>query len=162
MDVSPRELREGDLRRLTPRFANNVIGCFGCPAETSCRTGILSEDILPDRRLRARVRCPAAQQAGPGVAHGGWTATVLDECIGHLPYHLGVGAVTATLTVDYKKPVPLETDLTVEARVDAVNGRRWELSGEMTLPGHGIVAHAHGIWIQRRDDHYARAAHTFT
>src|ERR1700687_3616951 len=52
----------------------------------------------------------------PGHCHGGIIATILDEAMGKVNKLRQVIAVTAQMTVDYLRPVPLHTPLRVESR----------------------------------------------
>jgi hypothetical protein len=48
-----------------------------------CRLGIEHETLNADRTVHSTLICPSDQEGGPQVAHGGWTAGVLDELSGH-------------------------------------------------------------------------------
>jgi acyl-coenzyme A thioesterase PaaI-like protein len=101
--------------------------------------------------------CPRSQEGGPNVAHGGWTAAVMDECLGHLPLLKRVLSVTAELTVGFVKPVPVKRQVQVRAWVERREGSRWYIAGEMTLlPGGVVPARASGIWVTRDPGHFAR------
>jgi acyl-CoA thioesterase FadM len=66
-------------------------------------------------------------------------------------------SVTATLTVNYLKPVPVERPLEVRARIDKIDGSKWFISGELVLlPGRSVLATASGIWIARDPSHFIR------
>jgi acyl-coenzyme A thioesterase PaaI-like protein len=72
---------------------------------------------------------------GPGIAHGGWTAAVFDDVLGRLGLGLGELAVTASLSVQYLKPVPIEQDLIVQGRVVSRRGTRRMVTGELRVAG---------------------------
>jgi hypothetical protein len=56
--------------------------------------------------------------------------------------------VTATLTVDFLRPVPIVVPLRLTARVDRRDGRRWYLSGDLRLvQGDVVLARGNGVWI---------------
>ncbi len=71
------------------------------------------------------------------MAHGGWTAGVLDEVLGHVPILLGQLSVTGTLTVRFLKPVPIERPLEARAWVDRVERQKWFCSGQLVLASSG-------------------------
>jgi acyl-coenzyme A thioesterase PaaI-like protein len=103
------------------------------------------------------VVCPRDQQGGPEVAHGGWTASVLDEALGHLPLVEGVFAVTAELSVRYRKPVPVERPLVARSWVDRREGSRWYIHGELLLAsGRAVLATAEGVWVSRDAGHFSK------
>jgi acyl-coenzyme A thioesterase PaaI-like protein len=110
-----------------------------------------------DGTVRFALTCPRDHEGGPDVAHGGWTAAVLDDCLGHVPLLNRVLSVTAELTVSFVKPVPVGRPLEVRAWVERREGSRWYISGEMVLlPGRAVVARASGIWVSRDNGHFAR------
>ncbi len=63
-------------------------------------------------------------QGAPGLAHGGVLSTALDEILGSLNWLLAGPAVTGRLECDFRRPVPVGTDLVVDAEVVGVKGRR--------------------------------------
>jgi acyl-coenzyme A thioesterase PaaI-like protein len=101
--------------------------------------------------------CPREHEGGPNVAHGGWTAAILDEVLGHVPILHGQLAVTGTLTIRYVRPVPIERELEARAWVARREGRRWYVAGELVLASTGaVLASAEGIWVERDPAHYDR------
>src|SRR4051812_39773418 len=116
-----------------PRTGAGVVLCGACRRVGSCRLGVEKEHLDDDGALRFVVTCGREHEGGPHVAHGGWTAAVLDDCLGHLPLRHGVLSVTAELTVTFVKPVPVGRPVEISARVDRREGSRWYISGEMTL-----------------------------
>ncbi|WP_372349756.1 PaaI family thioesterase [Streptomyces sp. KL116D] len=146
-----------DESLLPPRNACGVALCGTCTPASACRLGVLSERLEDDGSAVFSVVCPADQEGGPGVAHGGWTASVLDECLGHLPLLRGTTTVTAELTVSYVKPVSVGAPLEVRAWLDKQEGSRWFLRGELALlPGGAPLARASGIWVARDRSHFTR------
>lgn len=90
----------------------------------------------------------------PGIVHGGFLATILDEGLGRccfkaLPHNI---AVTATLKVDYKKPTPAGTFLVLRAKTTKVDGRKAWVQGRLEMlpkPGEEpiVFAEAEGLFI---------------
>ena len=71
------------------RRNSGVLLCSGCTKRGSCRLGVLKEELRPDDTYSATVICGAENEAGPNVAHGGWTddmnasaAAKMRPCIG--------------------------------------------------------------------------------
>lgn len=130
--------------------------CGGCKPIGHCRLGIGSIEIEGDGAT-AIVRCAERFFAGPGVAHGGWTAAVFDDAMGRALLLLGAKAVTGTLTVKYLRPVPVEEDLRVTVTRDRVEGRRILVSASLRLAASNVeLSSAIGIWIERQPDHFGR------
>lgn len=130
--------------------------CGGCLAHGQCRLGV-GALVRDGAATRAAVICAKHFHAGPQVAHGGWTAAVFDDVMGRSTILRGAPAVTGTMTVDFLKPVPVEEALVVEVLVEGNEGRRWMLSATLRLArGDVPLARAHGVWIERREDHFER------
>jgi uncharacterized protein (TIGR00369 family) len=101
--------------------------CFAC--------GSLNPDGLRLRfeypepgRCQAEIVLPRKFQGWQGIAHGGIVATLLDEAFAHAAGGAargvnGEGAVTAEMTILFKKPVPIGVLVFLEGRVSAVRGR---------------------------------------
>lgn len=140
-----------------PRTAGGVALCGACRVAGSCRLGVEGERLDEDGVAVFELTCPRDQEGGPNVAHGGWTAAVLDDCLGHLPLLHRVLSVTAELRVSFVKPVPVERPLEVRAWVERREGRRWYIAGEMVLlPTRAVLARVSGIWVTRDQGHFAR------
>jgi acyl-coenzyme A thioesterase PaaI-like protein len=139
----------GDFQR-PPRTEGGVALCGSCKRSGVCRLGLTEERLDDEGVAHFLLTCPADHEGGPNVAHGGWTASVLDEALGHVPILHGDPAVTGTLTVRYVKPVPIEHLVEITARVDRHEGRKWYVSGELRLSASGaLLASAEGTWIAR-------------
>ncbi len=94
-------------------------------------------------------------QSYPGVAHGGISATILDEVIGRaIMAHYGQNTfgVTVDLQVKFKKPVPLNVELKVIGRLTEDRGRIFAGTGELYLPDGTIAATATGKYMKRTLD----------
>ncbi len=94
-------------------------------------------------------------QSYPGIAHGGISATVLDEVIGRaimMDHDHQTFGMTLDLQVRYRKPVPLDVELKVVGRIVAAKGRLFEGSGELYLSDGSVAVEAHGKYMKRRID----------
>ncbi len=81
--------------------------------------------------------------------HGGWTAAVLDEALGHTTLSRGYTAVTKWLTVEYLSPGPVGVQLEIEGWVEQMlPDGEWRLAGELRF-GRDVLARAHGVWVSR-------------
>jgi acyl-coenzyme A thioesterase PaaI-like protein len=88
----------------------------------------------------------AAYEGPPGCVHGGVIAALFDELLGVANISAGVGAMTGTLTITYRSPTPLKTDLAFYAKVEGVDGRKVRTMGTIHA-GDRLCAEAHGIFI---------------
>jgi acyl-coenzyme A thioesterase PaaI-like protein len=91
-------------------------------------------------------------QSYPNILHGGISATILDETIGRalmVKYGSDSFGVTVELNLRYKKPVPLNEELKVVARVTNDKGRLFEGSGELVLPNGDVAVIAKGKYMKK-------------
>ncbi len=135
-----------------------IAPCRGCQiSNTPCRFGADDFIALSETVARVRLTCPAAFEGGPRVAHGGWTAAVFDDVLGRFLTHTGLRSVTATLTVDYLLPVPVEQPLELHLEIASREGRRNHLTGALRLQGSDRdLALARGVWVELRPGHFER------
>jgi len=83
----------------------------------------------------------------PGHCHGGIIATILDDAMGKVNKLRHVIAVTKEMTVEYLKPVPLETPLRVEGREVSVHGRQHINAAEILNDNNEVLARSRGTFI---------------
>jgi acyl-coenzyme A thioesterase PaaI-like protein len=94
----------------------------------------------------AHARFGAAYEGPPGCVHGGWVAAAFDEVLGFVQSTTGQPGMTGTLTIRYRKPTPLNTDLRFEATVQRIEGRKIFAEGRL-YNGDVLTAEADGIFI---------------
>lgn len=103
----------------------------------------------------SRLVCSPENEGGPEVAHGGWTSAVMDELAGHTLTMNGEFAVTGTLTVTYRRPVPIGWELTGRAWIDRREGRKVFVQATLELEASGaLLAQAEAIMIGRPASHF--------
>ncbi|HTZ99388.1 MAG TPA: PaaI family thioesterase [Candidatus Aquilonibacter sp.] len=88
--------------------------CFACGGANARGMRLTFEQDDAKRRIRGLFRLSADYQGASGFAHGGIIATLLDEAMGKVSRFNGETAVTAELTVEYRRPVPIDEDIVVE------------------------------------------------
>lgn len=117
------------------------------------------------KELIALFTLRSQHQSYPGLAHGGISATVLDEVIGRaimIDHDHQTFGMTLDLQVRYRKPVPLDVELKVVGRIDADKVRLFEGSGELYLPDGTVAVEARGKYMKRRIDQITTADFTET
>jgi len=92
-------------------------------------------------------------QAGPGLVHGGLVAAALDEACGLLATWYRFPAVTARIFVRYRRPVPINTELLVEARLTSERGRRLRVEGRIG-DGSEVLAEARAAFLHVPLEHF--------
>lgn len=88
-------------------------------------------------------------QGWRGIAHGGIVMALLDEAMAHAAGYAGHRGVTASVSVRFRNPVPLERPIEVRGRVTW--RRRNVLGVEATIfDDRGrVLAHADGSFVSR-------------
>lgn len=115
----------------------------------------LANPLAPPLRLAvqgARVvgtaRFGAAYEGPPGCVHGGYIAAAFDEVLGMAQSLGGRPGMTGTLTVRYRRPTPLRTDLRFEATLDGTERRKIFTSGRLyDATTDEVTAEAEAIFI---------------
>ena len=143
--------------QLPPQPASPVALCGACRRLGACRLGLGREELQPDGSVHTDLICGPENEGGPEVAHGGWTAGVFDEVLGHVPLLNGELAVTGQLSVTYVKPVPVGRPLHARAWTVRREGHRWYVAGELTLAGTGsVLGRGEAVMVLRDRGHFAR------
>ena len=104
------------------------------------------EDGPEGRRTQGRVRFGPAYQGPPGHVHGAMVAAMYDDLLGRSQLAAGF---TASITVTYRRPTPLDRDLDVRAWVDRVEGRKRWVHGTCHLDG-VLLTEAEGLFVAPR------------
>jgi len=98
------------------------------------------------KTVHGHVRFGSAYEGPPGHVHGGFVAAAFDEVLGFVQSTTGQPGMTGTLTIRYRRPTPLDTDLRFEATVQRVEGRKIFAEGRL-YAGDVLTADAEGIFI---------------
>lgn len=87
-----------------------------------------------------------AFEGPPKCVHGGWVAALFDEFLGCAQLLSGATGATGTLSVRYRRPTPLNTELTLFAKVKEVHGRKITMEGTISANGE-VTASCEGLFI---------------
>jgi hypothetical protein len=98
------------------------------------------------REIRGEAYFDYPYEGPPACVHGGVIAETFDEVLGAANMVAANAAMTGTLTIRYRKPTPLRTDLRIEARCLGRNGRKVSTWGGI-FHGDVLTAEAEGIFI---------------
>jgi hypothetical protein len=98
------------------------------------------------REVRGRVTFGYPYEGPPTCVHGGVIAELFDEMLGLSNILAGVGAMTGTLTIRYRRPTPLLAPLELAARHTGQDGRKMFAWGGIYYQGE-LTAEAEGIFI---------------
>jgi uncharacterized protein (TIGR00369 family) len=90
----------------------------------------------------------SAFQGWEGVAHGGILCTILDEVMAWSVIGQDTWGVTARMTVDFKRPVPVGIRLRAEGQVTSSNRRLLRTAGRLLDAGSGtLLATSEGTYM---------------
>jgi len=143
--------------QLRPEPQSPVALCGACRRTGVCRLGLGHEELQDDGSVHTDLVCGPENEGGPDVAHGGWTAGVFDELLGHVPLLHRQLAVTGQLSVRFVKPVPVGRPLHGRAWPVRHEGHRWYIAGELTLASTGVLlASGEAVMVLRDLGHFAR------
>lgn len=101
------------------------------------------------------VKCTWAFEGPPGHVHGGWVAAIFDHFMGVAHMRCGKPGMTKSLEVTYKAPTPLNKELTLIARQEAVSERRTKVEAEM-FDGDTMTATAVAYFVKPRSNIFGR------
>jgi uncharacterized protein (TIGR00369 family) len=130
--------------------------CFGCGPRN--QAGLHLRCHATKDGVAGRFMLEERHEGGPGLAHGGIVAAVLDDLLGFLLYHLGAPMVTARLEIDFRRPLPLEVEVDAVARIVSTEGRKVWTEGELRDSDGTVYAAARGLFVRVDPGHFARVS----
>ena len=145
-------LEEGDRLATTAGDSPNVVYQGHRLRERSPFIGRANPVALPlivefvDGGIDAVANFGTLYEGPPGCLHGGYIAGIFDEVLGAAQTLSGQAGMTGRLTIHYRSPTPLNTDLHLKARLDSVNGRKILCKGTLHA-GDRLCAEAEGLFI---------------
>ncbi len=99
------------------------------------------------KHVIARVRFSDAYEGPPSYLHGGLVASMFDQVLAFANRANGVGAMTVSLAVRYRRPTPLNTELRFEAWTVRVEGQRVFARGECHA-GDELLTECDGVFVR--------------
>lgn len=115
-------------------------------------------EILADGSVQGRCRLGPAYEGPFTYAHGGVSALLLDQMVGYAVAAAGRPGMTASLTVDYRSPVPLETDLLLAARVTGRERRKTWVAATIATEAEpeAVLVECQSLLVSLREDQAAQ------
>jgi uncharacterized protein (TIGR00369 family) len=130
--------------RLEPKPENN---CFGCGGANGSGMKLAFDLIVEERKTRGKFVLGLRYGGGAGFAHGGIIAVLLDEAMGKISKLTDERAVTAELSIEYKKPVTLHDEIVVEGWQESETGRNRIRVGEIRDAAGNLLARGRGRFV---------------
>jgi acyl-coenzyme A thioesterase PaaI-like protein len=135
-------------------IASHSRKCYGCGVDHACGLHMQVE-AGPDLTLTSVFHVSDQHQGAPGSAHGGVLTAAMEEALGALNWLFATPAVTARLETDFLRPVPVGTELHIDARITGVDGRKVYCAAHARAGVEGpIVARASALFIQVKRGHF--------
>ncbi|MGD9621980.1 MAG: PaaI family thioesterase [Mycolicibacterium sp.] len=105
--------------------------------------------VTEDGRIAGCARFRRYHLGRNGAAHGGAVALLFDSMLGFTAFKLTAGRPqrTAFLHVDYRSIAPVERQLSVDAGIDAIEGRKIFVSGRIVDRG-DVLAEGHALFVK--------------
>ncbi len=146
-----------------PRFTRDVTNFLPFSPVTGVYNALaphvaITTDGETDKRVTAVVRFSNVYEGPPRHVHGGHIASMFDQLLAFANRANGVGGMTASLTIRYRKPTPLNVDLKFVARTVRVDDKKIYAEGQCFV-GDEIVSDAEGLFV-RLDPERARRLFT--
>lgn len=94
----------------------------------------------------------------PGFVHGGVAGLLLDEVLGQAALQEGRWGMTAFLNINYRRALPLDTELELASHIDWTDGRKTHVVGTIALASDPSVLHveAEALFIEPRQEKHER------
>lgn len=117
--------------------------CLVCGSTNPNSMGLVWQ-LSPENEVYSDHVFDLKQQGPPGCLHGGASAAVMDEVMGLTLWYSGLRVVTANLSVDYIKPVPLNQLVHIRANLTGKTEKRVLAEGRILLPDGSVAVAARG------------------
>jgi len=120
--------------------------CFACGPHNP--DGLqLKFERNADGSVRATIVLDPKFQGWQGIAHGGIVMMLLDEAMAHASGHAGERGMTASMSVRFRKPVPLGVPLVLDGFVRWRRGRVLGLEGRVSEADGTLLATSEGNFV---------------
>ena len=129
---------------LEPNPANH---CFGCGGANDSGMKLTFELDEVSKRATGKFILGSRYAGGAGFAHGGVIAILLDEVMGKISKLTEERAVTAELSIEYRKPVPVDAEISVAAWQEEEKGRNRFRIAEIHSADGTLLARGRGRFV---------------
>lgn len=120
--------------------------CFACGENNPIGLKLKFEKL--DGGYIARFTPQKEHQGYAGITHGGIVSTLLDEAMARFVWAEGYQAVTAEMTVRFKRPAETGVELTLTGKITGEERRTIFCTAQATDPEGRIVAEATGRMVK--------------
>jgi acyl-coenzyme A thioesterase PaaI-like protein len=122
--------------------------CFACGPHNADGLQLRFEPA-GEQTVQARIVLPPRFQGWRETAHGGIVAMLLDEAMAHACGLIGERAVTASMNMRFRAPVPLGAHIVVTGSVKWKRRHVIALDATVALADGTVLASAEGSFVSR-------------
>lgn len=126
---------------------NPYEGCFACGRENPDGLHLEFELDREAGRVRCIARVPDRYRGAPRIVHGGMAALLLDEAMSHVNRMFDELSPTATLSLEFSRPVPIDRDLVLEAVRVERDGRKITNAATIRDADGTLLARGTGVFV---------------
>jgi acyl-coenzyme A thioesterase PaaI-like protein len=123
--------------------------CFACGPGNPIGMHLRFDRASDGEGVFARATLAPHYQGWRDIAHGGIVMALLDEAMAHAAGFAGHRGVTATVSVRFRKPVPLERPILVRGRITWQRRNVLGVEGKVFDESGMLLAHAEGSFVSR-------------
>ncbi len=138
------------MKRKVVRKQPNSKMCLVCGLKNSL--GLKAHFYELENKELVGIFKPIKEHQGyPDRLHGGIISAIIDETIGRsilINYEEDVWFVTVEFNVRFRKPVPLNEEVKVRARLSKETSRIYEGTGEIVLENGEVAAEGYGKYMK--------------
>ncbi len=127
-----------------PRYEN----CFVCGQDNPC--GLKLEFEYGNGEAGAWFDSPPCYEGYRGVIHGGIIATLLDEAMAKIILCQRLAAVTADLSIRYRKPLPVGTKVRASGRITLQKSRTIRAEAVLADEAGNVYAESTAVYIVKQ------------
>lgn len=122
--------------------------CFACGPENPIGLHLHFDRAEPEG-VRSNALLASQFQGWRGIAHGGIVMALLDEAMAHAAGFAGHRGVTASVSVRFRKPVPLERPIEIRGRVTWQRRNVLGVEAKIFDEKATLLAEAEGSFVSR-------------
>ncbi|WP_127015618.1 PaaI family thioesterase [Anoxybacter fermentans] len=121
--------------------------CFACGKDNPIGFKLVFREV-GENKVMAIFTPEEFHQGYPEVMHGGLITTLLDEAMAKVINFRGIQAVTATLEVKFRNPVPIGRELKIFGELVEEKKRRCGMKAWVEDEEGNILAEASAVFIK--------------
>lgn len=127
--------------------AENDDHCFCCGVKNEKGLKLIF-DSIDETTVTTSLEVPGYFTGWANITHGGLISMLLDETMAQACIQKGLKGFTAELTVRFIKPLPVETMISVEGRIEELKRRIARTSGTITGSDGAVYAEGKARFIR--------------